>query len=89
MHGKLAKVQSRFRNALNEKFTKLRDQYINSEYFDNIDTCLAHQKKLLYIINDDIMFYNKIENCISDSLERMNELKEAKSNVKTLALRNF
>lgn len=42
MHGKLAKVQSRFRNALNEKFTKLRDQYINSEYFDNIDTCLAH-----------------------------------------------
>ncbi|KAM3143024.1 hypothetical protein pb186bvf_004842 [Paramecium bursaria] len=89
MHGKLAKVQSRFRNALNEKFTKLREQYINSEYFDNIDTCIAHQKKLLYIINDDAQFYNKIENCISDSLDRMNELKESKSNVKTLALRNF
>ncbi|CAD8184490.1 unnamed protein product [Paramecium pentaurelia] len=90
MHGKLIKVQGRFRAYLNEKLQKVVIKIqLQDEFTDCIDGFLLKSKQFQQKPQSNKSFHSMLQNLIEQSLERVKNLKEQKSNSKLAALKNF
>ncbi|CAD8092675.1 unnamed protein product [Paramecium sonneborni] len=90
MHGKLIKVQGRFRSYLNEKLQKLVIKtQLQDEFTDCIEGFLLKSKQFQQKPQISKSFYQLLQNIIEQSLERVKNLKDQKSNSKLAALKNF